>query len=97
MLQVKRLSEAAGQQFIVFTLDQQRYRYAVEIQWALPSLFLSSTFLVQLGGMHLLMSFISAIGNLMAETTLTDIWSSAFGRVHKMCQTCFTYDGIHES
>ena len=31
MLQVKRLSEAAGQPFTVFTLDQQLYRYAVEI------------------------------------------------------------------
>ena len=39
VLQVKRLSEAAGQQFTVFTLDQQLYRYAVESQWVLPGLF----------------------------------------------------------
>ena len=35
--------------------------------------------------MHLLMSFNSAVGNLMAETGLDDvIMSSAFGGVHKM-------------
>ncbi len=35
MLQVKRLSELAGQPFTVLTFDQQLYRYAVEIQWAI--------------------------------------------------------------
>ena len=84
MLQVKQLSEAAGQQFTVFTLDQQLYRYAVEIQWALPGLFPLSTFFVRLGGMHFLMGFIGAVGNLMTETGLADIMSSAFGGVRKM-------------
>ena len=83
-LQVKRLSEAAGQPFTVFTLDQQLYRYAVEIQWALPDVFPPSAFLVRLGGMHMLMSFIGAVGNLMSETGLADIMSSAFAGVHKM-------------
>ena len=32
----------------------------------------------------MLMSFIGAVGNLMAETGLSDIMSSAFGGVHKM-------------
>ena len=50
MLQVKRLSEAAGKSFTVFTLDQQLYRYAIEIQWALPDVFPPSEFLVRLGG-----------------------------------------------
>ena len=84
MLQVKRLSEAAGQPFTVFTLDQQLYRYAVEIQWALPDVFPPSAFLVRLGGMHMLMSFIGTVGNLMTETGLADIMSSAFAGVHKM-------------
>ena len=34
--------------------------------------------------MHMLMSFIGAVGNLMAETGLSDIMSSAFAGVHKM-------------
>ena len=86
MLQVKRLSEASGQPFTVLTFDQQLYRYAVEIQWACPDLFPPSSFLIRLGGMHMLMSFIGAIGNLMTETGLADIMSSAFSGVHKMLQ-----------
>ena len=76
MLQVKR-------PFTVFTLDQQLYRYAVENQWALPDVFPPSAFLVRLGGMHVLMSFIGTVGNLMTETGLADIMSSAFAGVHK--------------
>ena len=36
--------------------------------------------------MHMLMSFIGAVGNLMTETGLSDIMSSAFAGVHKMLQ-----------
>ena len=86
MLQVKRLSEAAGQPFTVITFDQQLYRYAVEIQWARPDIFPQSTFLIRYGGMHMLMSFIGAVGNLMTETGLSNILSSAFSGVHKMLQ-----------
>ena len=84
MLQVKRLSEAAGQPFTIFTLDQQLYKYAVEIQWALPDVFPPSAFFVRLGGTHMLMSFIGAIENLMIEIGLTDVMSTAFAGVHKM-------------
>lgn len=84
MLQIKRLSEATGQPFTLFTLDQQHYRYAVEIQWALPEVFPHSSFIVRLGGMHMLMSYIGAVGNLMRETGLADIMSSAFAGVHQM-------------
>ena len=34
--------------------------------------------------MHMLMSFIGAVGNLMTETGLADIMSLAFAGVHKM-------------
>ncbi len=84
MLKVKRLSELAGQSFTLLTFDQQLYRYAIEIQWALPEVFPPSSFMVRLGGMHMLMSFIGSVGNLMTETGLADILSSAFGGVHKM-------------
>ena len=83
MLQMKRLSEAAGQPFTIFTFDQQLYRYAVEIQWALPEVFPTSSFVLRLGGMHMLISFIGAVGNLMAETGLSDIMSSAFAGAQK--------------
>ena len=84
MLHIKRLSESTGQQFTLFTLDQQLYRYAVEIQWPLPEVVPPSSFILRLGGMHMLMSFIGAIGNLMTETGLADITSLAFAGVHKM-------------
>ena len=84
MLHIKRLSESTGQQFTLFTLDQQLYRYAVEIQWALPEVFPPSSFILRLGGMHMLMSFIAAVGNLMTETGLADIMSSAFAGVYKV-------------
>ncbi len=84
MLKVKRLSELAGQSFTLLTFDQQLYRYAVEIQWALPEVFLPSSFILRLGGMHMLMSFIGSVGYLMTKTGLADILSSAFGGVHKM-------------
>lgn len=49
MLQIKKLSELTGQPFTLFTLDQQLYRYAVEIEWALPEIFLPSSFVLRLG------------------------------------------------
>ena len=83
VLQVERLTEPTGQTFTLFTLDQQLYRIAVEIQWSLPELFPPS-FIIQLGGMHLLTSFIEAVGNLMSNTDLADILSSGFAGVAKM-------------
>ena len=83
MLQVKRLTEQTGQTFTLFTLDQQLYRIAVEIQWSLPELFPPS-FIIRLGGMHLLTSFIEAVGNLTSNTELADILSSGFAGVAKM-------------
>ena len=84
MLQVKGLSEAAGQPFTLLTFDQQLYRYAAEIQWVLPEVFPPSSFVLRLGGMHMLMSFVGAVGNLMAATGLSDGMSSAFAGVDKM-------------
>ena len=84
MLHVKKLSESTGQSYTLFTLDQQLYKYAVEIQWALPEVFPPSSFILRLGGMHMLMSFIGAVGNLMAATGLADTMSSAFAGVNKM-------------
>ena len=83
MLKIKTLTGATGQQFAILTLDQQLYRYAVEIQWAFPELFPPSSFFLRIGGMHMLMSFIGAVGNLMADTGLGDMMSSVFAGVQK--------------
>lgn len=84
MLKIKELSENSGQTFTIFTLDQQLHNYAIQLQWALPDSFPMDTFFIRLGGMHTLMNLIGAIGNLMANTGLEDILSSAFAGVKKM-------------
>ena len=50
MLQIKKLTEATGQPFALLTLDQQLYRYAVEIQWELPEVFSSFIFHLETWG-----------------------------------------------
>ena len=50
--------------------------------WVHPDLF--SNFIPRLGGMHMLMSFIGAVGTLMANTGLEEILQSPFGGITKM-------------
>ncbi len=70
----KKVSEGGvGQVFVIFTVNQQLYRVALQIIWQDPKTF-SNTYL-RLGGMHLLMSFCSCIGTLMAETGIIEILS----------------------
>ena len=76
MLQVKRLTEKTRQTLTLFAVDQQLYRMAVEIQWSLPELF-PPNFIIRLGGMHLLTSFMGAVGNLMIDTGHADILHQA--------------------
>ena len=46
-----------------FTNDQQLYQVAVNITWVDQSMF--SMFVPRLGGMHMMMSFVGAVGTLM--------------------------------
>ena len=48
-----------------------------------PRLF-DKSFILVLGGMHLLMNFISCIGNLMESSGLSKVLESTFGSVKKM-------------
>ena len=82
MLEAQRLTNATGQVYTIFTNDQQLYRVAVNITWVYSDLF--THFVPRLGGMHTLMSFIGAIGTLMADTGLETIMNAAFGGVQKM-------------
>jgi hypothetical protein len=50
--------------------------------WWQPDIW--NNFYPVLGGMHMLMSFIGCIGNLMANTGLSEMMKSAFGGVDKM-------------
>ena len=73
---------AVGQEYVVFTCDQQLYRIAVQVIWENPAKF--DNVYVRLGGMHLLMSFCGCVGSLMSDSGLEEILGSAFGGVSKM-------------
>ena len=82
MVRAQELTLEAGQQFTVLTCDQQVYRVAVQVLWAHPEKF--HELYLRLGGMHALMSFVGAVGTLMAESGLSDVLSSVFAGVTKM-------------
>ncbi|KAJ8351728.1 hypothetical protein SKAU_G00232040 [Synaphobranchus kaupii] len=82
MVRVQELTSETGQNFSVLTCDQQLYRVAVQVSWANPDRFKDMH--LRLGGMHALMSFVGAIGSLMAESGLSSVLSEVFGGVAKM-------------
>ncbi len=82
MLKAKRITQAAGQTYIVLTADQQLNKVAVDILWDNPELFQNMN--LRLSGMHHLMSYIGVICNLMDGTCLEEILSSMLGGVKKM-------------
>ncbi len=82
MSKAQELTQEIGENFTLFTADQQLYRVALEVQWMHPNLF--PNLIPRLGGMHMLMSFVGAIGTLMVETGLAQILESVFGGVQKM-------------
>lgn len=80
--EARRLTKERGQKNTLFTCDQQLYKVAIDIQWAYPKDF--SDVIVRLGGMHMLMSFVGAVGALMQGSGLNEILESTFGGVTKM-------------
>ena len=82
MLKAKSVTQQTGQEFVVFTADQQLYRVAVHIMWENPSLF--TNFYLRLGGMHLLMSYVGCVGSLMPGSGIVEIPNTIFGGVSKM-------------
>ena len=82
MVEAQRLTKETNQVVTFFTLDQQLYRIAVDILWAYTDQF--PNFIPRLGGMHLLMSFVGAVGTLMGDSGLEELMNSAFGGVQKM-------------
>ena len=82
MTEAQRLTEESGQQFTIFTCDQQLYKVLCDIKWAYPAKF--ANFIPCLGGMHFIMSFVGCVGVLMQNTGLEDIMKSAFSGVQKM-------------
>ena len=60
MKHVKSYSEQAGQEYKVFTNDQQLFKIATQITWYKPDE--RKIFFLILGGMHTLMSLVGCMG-----------------------------------
>ena len=56
LVQAERLTAQTGQEFTIFTCDQQLYRVSLQILWTYPEQF--EHVVLRLGGMHMLMSFV---------------------------------------
>ena len=82
LIEANRLTSEAGQEFTIFTCDQQLYRVSLQVIWAYPEQF--SHVVLRLGGMHMLMSFIGAVGSLMEESGLVEVMNTGFSGVAKM-------------
>ena len=82
MVEAQRLTLLTGQEWTIFTNDQQLYQVAVNITWVDQSMF--SMFVPRLGGMHMMMSFVGAVGTLMRGSGLEDILKSTFAGVPKL-------------
>ena len=83
MDEAQRLTRQLGQECTIFTADLQLYRVGLFVQWVYPDIF-DDQFVLRLGGMHFLMSFVGTIGALMADSGLEDVLKSAFGGVARM-------------
>ena len=82
LIEANRLTSEAGQEFNIFTCDQQLYRVSLQIIWAYPEQF--SNVILRLGGMHMLMSFVGAVGSLMDESGQVEVTNAGFSGVAKM-------------
>ena len=84
MHSVEMTCTESGQEFTVFTCDQQLYRITLDIIWNEPERW--KNFYPRLGGMHMLMNFIGSIGKLMDGSGLDKLMAKAFGGVDVMLQ-----------
>ena len=62
--------------------DLQLYIVSLQVIWAYPEQF--SNVVLRLGGMHILMSFVGAVGSLMGESGLAEVLNAGFSGVVKM-------------
>ena len=59
LVEANRLASEAGQEFTIYTCDQQLYGVSLQVIWAYPEQF--SSVVLRLGGMHMHMSFVGAV------------------------------------
>ena len=82
MTEAMRITQGCGQEYTVFTTDQQLYRITLNVLWSHPSTF--PKFIPRLGGKHMLISFVGCVGKLMTNSGLDTVMKSTFGGVPKM-------------
>ena len=66
------ISAVLGQQHTVITVDQALFCKLVELKWAIPEY--QEKLVIQLGGLHISMCFLKAIGNHMNGSGLVETW-----------------------
>ena len=69
------MCDKAGQKTCFVTFDQLLYIKATEIVRSSPEL---SSVVFLLGGFHLMMSFMGAIGHIMPGSGLEELWESVY-------------------
>jgi hypothetical protein len=84
MIRAQCLTSLTGQEWTLFTNDQQLYKVAVHVSCVEQDLF--PQFVPRLGGMHMMMSFVGAVGFLMSGTGLEDILKSTLLVFPNFCQ-----------
>ena len=77
MLEDKRLTKNAGQATTFYTSDLQLN------QWAYSERF-GEGFILHLGGIHFLISYVGVVGVVMAGSGMEELMKAAFGGVTKM-------------
>ena len=82
MIKARAITTAAGQEYTLYTADQQLFKVAVHIIWDNPEEF--TDIIPRLGGMHFLTNIIGCIGGLVADSGCAEVLGAAFAGVQKM-------------
>ena len=80
LLNAAEEGEKHGQSMVMVTFDQPLYSKACEMVLAAGPSSPLSRVIVRLGGFHLLMSFLGAIGTIMAGSGLEELWDTVYAK-----------------
>ncbi len=76
------LIKGTNEDVLIFTVDQQLYKVAIDVMFHEPIYFASVV--PVLGGMHMLMNFIHAVSVIMGGSGLKEVLAETFGSIDKM-------------
>lgn len=78
LLYAYKAGTSSGQKLIIITFDQQLYWKARDIIGSAPADSELQNIFVRLGGFHLIMSFMGAIGKIMSGSGLENAWATIY-------------------